>query len=152
MSRHAHPFRQIDRVLSMAGDRCTAVKLVGGGEVLRDEAGRPGVYPPALVVEALAQAALPLAGGAGAGKSVAADAPPGMIVAMDRVRLHRPVVAGDRLVLTAVIAARLGGLVRVESRAEVAGKIVAEGEFTIVTGPGRSGAGPSEDGPGGDPA
>jgi 3-oxoacyl-[acyl-carrier-protein] synthase II len=154
MVTHSHPFRLIDRVVSAGPDRCKAVKMVTSDEVLLDEAGRPGVYPPALVVEALAQAALPLDGGNGAGggrvagasahggaAGVAAPAR-GMIVAMDRVRLHRPVVAGDRLDLTAVIAARLGELIRVESRAEVAGTVVAEGEFTIATAPDAPGGGP----------
>lgn len=158
-SSHAHPFRQIDRPGAAGPDRCVSTKLVGADEVLRDD-GDPGVYPPVLVVEALAQAALPLAGAGGGSGAAGGPAPrsivprrraprrtaprdtspaaiegiPGMIVAMDRVRLHRRVRAGDRLSLTAVVVARLGGLIRVASRAEVEGTVVAEGEFTFATG------------------
>jgi 3-hydroxymyristoyl/3-hydroxydecanoyl-(acyl carrier protein) dehydratase len=151
MASHGHPFRQVDRAGapgSAGADRSVAIRAVSAGEVLRDDA-IPGVLPPALVVETLAQAALPLAwaGGrgatAGAGPAPRAGEPgddssaaafPGMIVAMDRVRLHRPIRAGDVMKTTAAVTARLGDLIRVECRAEVDGIVVAEGEFTFAAG------------------
>ncbi|MGH9748984.1 MAG: 3-hydroxyacyl-ACP dehydratase FabZ [Candidatus Polarisedimenticolia bacterium] len=122
-ARHAHPFRLIDRVIEAGGACCTAFKAITTGEHPGPEGENTGDYPAALVVEALAQAALPLAGGA-----------TGVLVGMDRVRLHRPVVPGDTLTITATVSMRLGGLVRVASRAEVAGVLVAEGEFTMSEG------------------
>jgi 3-hydroxymyristoyl/3-hydroxydecanoyl-(acyl carrier protein) dehydratase len=151
---HAFPLRLIDRVLEVGVDRCTVIKVVTTGEALQDgrcDPGRP--YPSSLLVEALAQAALPLVPAAlplarSALLLVPADAPPappdvpappGLIVAMDGVRIHRPVRAGDRLRISAEITARIGGMIRIRSRAETVGgegpgSLVAEGEFTIAMG------------------
>ncbi len=134
---HRAPFRFIDRVLSRDGSRCVALKLASVGEALQDRGGRatpasPGepasdaapAYPAALVLEALAQAAAPLADEAG------------VIVAIRDARVLGSVRVGDRLRITAEITARFAGMIRVRSRAEVDGRVVAEGEFTIaVDGP-----------------
>ncbi|MBI4169675.1 MAG: hypothetical protein HY510_07035 [Acidobacteria bacterium] len=150
---HAFPFRLVDRVLEVGRDRCTVIKVITAGEALQDGREAPGgPYPSSLLVEALAQAALPLVPAAvplarSALPLVRADAPPapaevpgpGVVVAMDGVRVHRPVRAGDRLRISAAITARLGGMIRVHSRAETVGgedpgSLVAEGEFTIAAG------------------
>lgn len=136
------------------------IKVITAGEALQDGREAPGgPYPSSLLVEALAQAALPLTQAAlplvpaavplarSALPLVRADAPPapaevpgpGVVVAMDGVRVHRPVRAGDRLRISAAITARLGGMIRVHSRAETVGgedpgSLVAEGEFTIAAG------------------
>jgi 3-hydroxymyristoyl/3-hydroxydecanoyl-(acyl carrier protein) dehydratase len=145
--------RLVDRVLEIGGDRCTVIKIISAGEALQDgrqEADRP--YPSSLLVEVMAQAALPLVPAAlrlarSALLSASADAPrmppdvpapPGLVVAMDGVRIHRPARAGDRLRISAEITARLGGMIRIRSRAvtdggEKPGSLVAEGEFTIAT-------------------
>ncbi len=126
---HAHPFRMIDRVLERGPDRCTVVKAVTAGELAPDAAAMPGDgYPPWLVLEALSQAALPLAG------SAAGAGGPGVIAAIQGARVLRPVRPGERLTITASITARLGGMIRVSSRACVGEEPVAEGEFTIATG------------------
>jgi len=153
---HRAPFRFIDRVLSRAGSRCVAVKLVSAGEVLQDRNGlatpaSPGesasaaapAYPAALVLEALAQAAVPLADevraiGPRASRARASRARDdaatvaGVIVAIRDARVLGSVRAGDRLRITAEITARFAGMIRVRSRAEVDGRAVAEGEFTIA--------------------
>jgi len=158
---HRAPFRFIDRVLSRAGSRCVAVKLVSAGEVLQDRNGlatpaSPGesasaaapAYPATLVLEALAQAAVPLADeiraigpresrtraprvGASRARDDAATVA-GVIVAIRDARVLGSVRAGDRLRITAEITARFAGMIRVRSRAEVDGRAVAEGEFTIA--------------------
>lgn len=137
---HAFPLRLFDRVLDVGGDRCTVIKVVTTGEALQDgrrEPDRP--YPSSLLVEALAQAALPLVPADAPPAPPDVPAPPGLIVAMDGVRIHRPARAGDRLRISAEITARMGGMIRVRSRAETVGgeepgRLVAEGEFTIATG------------------
>jgi 3-hydroxymyristoyl/3-hydroxydecanoyl-(acyl carrier protein) dehydratase len=157
---HRAPFRFIDRVLSRDGTRCVALKLASVGEALQDRSGRatpasPGesasvaapAYPAALVLEALAQAAVPLAdeeraigprasrAGASRARHDAATAT-GVIVGIRDARVLGSVRVGDRLRITAEITARFAGMIRVRSRAEVDGRAVAEGEFTIaVDGP-----------------
>ena len=148
---HGHPLRQVDRVLSKSADRCAILKVLAGDEVLLDRRGRSGTgYPPALLVEALAQAGLPLSTAVATDAGPAADpAPegPGLIVAMDGVRIHRVVRPGDRLRIDATLIARLGTMIRVRSRAVLEdatgapGALVAEGEFTLAAGPLPSGGG-----------
>lgn len=127
---HSHPFRYFDRLVERGRDHCTVLKLISGDETLQDGRGRsPRPCPAALVVEALAQAALPLAEGGAGGET-----PPGLLVGMDEVRVHRDVWPGDRLLIRAEIVGRLGGMIRVRSEAEVEGVLVAEGELTIAAG------------------
>jgi 3-hydroxymyristoyl/3-hydroxydecanoyl-(acyl carrier protein) dehydratase len=137
---HAHPFRMIDRVLERGEDRCLAVKLVTADEVLQDGRANPGPpYPSSLVIEAMAQAAIPLAAGAAppGGSPAPSAGPRGVIVAIDGVRVHRQVLPGERLRISAAIVARFGGMIRIAGRAAAEREgaeagVVAEGEFTVA--------------------
>jgi 3-hydroxymyristoyl/3-hydroxydecanoyl-(acyl carrier protein) dehydratase len=138
---HAHPFRMIDVVLELEHELCTTIKGVTTDEVVRD---RPeatgGGYPFALLLEAMAQAAIPLAGIPDKDQPHASDRLPpcgGRLVGIDDARLLRPARTGDRLLITASITGRFGALIRVRSVAELATSppnkaIVAEAEFTIA--------------------
>lgn len=151
---HAHPFRMIDVVLELDHGLCTTVRLATAGEVVRDDPASGAGYPFSLLLEAMAQAAIPLAGeegaghhgeGAGTPAPGGAGAPPpgaasprgGALAGIDAARLLRPVHYGDRLLITASIAGQFGNMIRVRTRAERADEppgeaIVAEGEFTIA--------------------
>jgi 3-hydroxymyristoyl/3-hydroxydecanoyl-(acyl carrier protein) dehydratase len=149
-ARHAWPFRMIDRVAGRQDELCTVVKLLSADETLaRPEPGAgPGRSPSFLLIEALVQAALPLAsegpggdaagGEAGDGGDAGDGAGPGMLVAIHSARILRSANPGDVLTITATVTARLGGMIRVASRAELRGEpgVIAEGEFTIATGGG----------------
>ena len=138
---HAHPFRMIDMILELDRERCTTIKAVTGDEVVRDDPGASaGGYPFSLLLEAMAQAAVPLAGLDDEDHPHPSGRPPrpnGMIVGIDGARLLRPVRPGDRILITAAIVGRHGDMIRVRSVAEVAESaagqaVVAEGEFTIA--------------------
>lgn len=137
---HAHPFRMIDVVLELDHGLCTTIKAVTTDEVVRDDPrARGGDYPFSLLLEAMAQAAIPLAETEGEDHPHAAESArsAGMLVAIDGARLHRPVEPGDRLLITASVVGSLGHMIRVRSVAEIAGTppggaVVAEGEFTIA--------------------
>jgi 3-hydroxymyristoyl/3-hydroxydecanoyl-(acyl carrier protein) dehydratase len=152
-ARHAWPFQMIDRVAARQDEICTVVKLLSADETLaRAEPGAdPGRMPSFLLIEALVQAALPLAaaaprgpasgnagnGGDAAGAGAAANgAGTGMLVAIHSARILRSANPGDVLTITAAVTARLGAMIRVASRAVLRGEngAVAEGEFTIATG------------------
>ncbi len=151
--RHSHPFRFFDRVLESGRDACAVIKLVSAGEATQDGREAPErPYAAALVLEAMAQAALPLAGaedtaapgedppdgGAVEGGAAApSGGPPGMIVGLDEVRFHLPIRPGDRLLVRAQVVGRLGTMIRVRSEAWVDDELAAEGELTIATGRGR---------------
>ena len=138
---HAHPFRMIDTILELDRERCTTIKALSGDEVVRDDPGASaGGYPFSLLLEAMAQAAVPLAGLDDEDHphvSGRPTRPNGMIVGIDGARLLKPVRPGDRILITAAIVGRHGDMIRVRSVAEVAESVpgegvVAEGEFTIA--------------------
>jgi len=124
----------VDRVLERGEDRCLVVKAVTADEVLQDGRAIPGrPWPSALVIEAMAQAALPLAGPPGS------PAGPGVIVAMDGVRVHRQVRPGERLRISSAVITRFGGMIRIACRAVSVDdgteeSVVAEGQFTLALG------------------
>jgi 3-hydroxymyristoyl/3-hydroxydecanoyl-(acyl carrier protein) dehydratase len=137
----------IDVVLELDHGLCTTVRLATAGEVVRDDPASDAGYPFSLLLEAMAQAAIPLAGEEGAGHhGEGAGAPPpggaasprgGALAGIDAARLLRPVHYGDRLLITASIVGQFGNMIRVRTRAERADEppgeaIVAEGEFTIA--------------------
>ena len=137
---HSHPFRMIDTILTLDRERCTIIKALCGDETLRLPPGAlGGDYPFSLLLEAMAQAAVPLAGLADE-ESPRGSEPPqpkGLIVGIDGARLLRTARPGDRLLITASIVGRFGGMIRVRSTAEIAGSapgqgLIAEGEFTIA--------------------
>ncbi len=138
---HAHPFRMIDVVLELDRERCTTIKSVTTDEGVRNgpNASEAG-YPFSLLLEAMVQAAVPLAGLQEEEHPHAkerAPRPGGMLVGIDGARLLRPARPGDRLLITATVTGRFGSMIRVRSVAEVAGSspgqaIVAEGEFSIA--------------------
>jgi 3-hydroxymyristoyl/3-hydroxydecanoyl-(acyl carrier protein) dehydratase len=153
----------IDCLLVRGSRECTVRKVITCDETLPRAGGAlaPGWYPESLVIEAMVQAALPLMGEPERGAPVretgdrlpeagSVGGVPGLLAAMDGVRFHRRVAPGDVLRITTSIWTRLGGLVRVTSRVvlEDGGDPVAEGEFTISTGP-IGPAAPRPDGPGG---
>ena len=137
---HSHPFRMIDVVLELEHGICTSIKAVTTDEVVRDDPRTSeGGYPFSLLLEAMAQAAIPLAETQGEEDPHAVEMPRrvGMIVGIDGARLLRQVGPGDRLLITASVAGTLGSMIRVRSVAELAGSppggaVVAEGEFTIA--------------------
>jgi len=127
----------IDVVLELDHGISTAIKAVTTDEVVRDDPR--GGYPFSLLLEAMAQAAIPLAETQSEDHAHASETPrgAGMIVGIDGGRLLRRVGPGDRLLITASVTGILGNMIRVRSVAELAGSppggaVVAEGEFTIA--------------------
>jgi 3-hydroxymyristoyl/3-hydroxydecanoyl-(acyl carrier protein) dehydratase len=138
---HAHPFRMIDLVLELDRERCSTIKTLTTDERVRDgPAASEAGYPFSLLLEAMVQAAVPLAGLQDEEHAHAVERPSrpsGMLVGIDGARLLRIARPGDRLLITATVTARLGEMIRVRSVAELAGSgpgeaIVAEGEFSIA--------------------
>ena len=55
-----------------------------------------------------------------------------VLAAIDKVRFREVVKPGDQLMITATVRASRSGLVKVGAQAEVADKVVAQGELTFV--------------------
>lgn len=130
---HRYPFLLVDRVVELELNK----KLVGYKNVTANEEffnghfpGLP-VMPGVLILEALAQACAILAF-----KSTGYDPKDYVIYLMgiDGARFRKPVVPGDKLVLTAEVVKAKSVVWKQRGVATVDGQVVAEGEFlaTIV--------------------
>lgn len=116
---HAFPFRLVERTGESEGVGHSVVLTSANGAV------RPGEpWPVTLVAEALAQSILLLA-----------SPPQGAflrLVALDAVRLLRPVEVGDRLEIEVEEAGVFGSLRRFSCRALCGGALAATAEVTVV--------------------
>ncbi len=115
---HAFPFRLVERVEVGPRGRLGVALSTANGVLTAD---RP--WPVTLVAEALAQAIL----------VVVRPANPSTLrlVALDGVKLHKPVVAGDRLDVEVEELGAFGGLRRFACRGLQGGTLAAEAEVTV---------------------
>jgi 3-hydroxyacyl-[acyl-carrier-protein] dehydratase len=131
MLPHRYPMLLVDRVEDMvAGVSARGIKAVSINEPFfaGHFPGRP-IMPGVLIVEALAQTAGVLAmhslGAEGLGKLV-------YFMAIEQAKFRLPVEPGCLLELKVRFAQNRGRISKFEGRAEVAGKLVAEANFTAM--------------------
>ena len=129
---HRYPFSLVDRIIEyVPGKRAVGIKNVTINEphFQGHFPGRP-IMPGVLIVEAMAQVG-------GIVLTQMPDIEKGlfMFAGIDKVRFRRPVVPGDRLIMTVellwVKQRRFG---KMQARAEVDGQLASEGElmFSLV--------------------
>lgn len=129
---HRYPFSLVDRIIEYIPEK----RAVGIKNVTFNEPhfqghfpGRP-IMPGVLIVEAMAQV-----GGVVLTQMTDIQGGLFMFAGIDKVRFRRPVVPGDQLVMTVELLCikrrRFGWM---QGRAEVDGRLVAEGElmFSLV--------------------
>lgn len=123
---HRYPFVLVDRVVSYeVGKEITAIK-----NVTINEPFFPGhfpyhpVMPGVLIIEAMAQAAGVL--GFKSQEKLPAEGYLYYFVGADNVRLKRPVVPGDQLVLEAEILTARRGIYKFQCTASVDGELACE--------------------------
>jgi UDP-3-O-[3-hydroxymyristoyl] N-acetylglucosamine deacetylase / 3-hydroxyacyl-[acyl-carrier-protein] dehydratase len=126
---HRYPFLLVDRVLELEpGRRVRALKNVSCNEPFFQGhwPGRP-TMPGVLILEALAQAA---------GILIAQWADPAehtaLIAAIDRVKLRRPVVPGDQLLLDVVDLRTKGKMAELQGVAHVGDQVAVEAKFRFA--------------------
>ncbi len=132
MLPHRYPFALVDRIIDyIPGKQATGIKNVTFNEphFQGHFPGRP-IMPGVLIVEAMAQVG-------GVVLTQMPDIEHGlcMFAGIDKVRFRRPVVPGDRLVMTVeLLSIKRRRFGKMQGRAEVDGKLVTEGElmFSIV--------------------
>jgi beta-hydroxyacyl-ACP dehydratase FabZ len=126
---HRYPFLLVDRVLELESER----RAVGIKNVTVNEEffqghfpGQP-VMPGVLIVEAMAQLAgvLLLSNPERTGQLA-------FLLSLDRVKFRKTVEPGDQLLMEASVRKLRSKLVQVETRARVAGQIVAEAEIRFM--------------------
>lgn len=124
---HRYPFLLVDRVIAFEpGVRAVGIKNVTINEphFQGHFPGRP-LMPGALLIEAMAQV-----GGIVCGQLPVASGRIPLLVGVEKARFRRQVVPGDQVVITADtlrVRQKRFGIMR--TRAEVAGKLVAEAEI-----------------------
>lgn len=128
---HRYPFALVDRITEyVPGERAVGIKNVTFNEphFQGHFPGRP-IMPGVLIVEAMAQV----------GGIVLMQLPEVsglcMFAGINRVKFRRPVVPGDQLLITTtLLAVKRSRFGKMQSRAEVEGQLVCEGElmFSIV--------------------
>lgn len=128
---HRYPFLLIDRIIDyVPGKSAIGIKNVTINEPFFQGhfPGRP-IMPGVLIVEAMAQV-----GGIVLTQLPESQGQLSLFAGIDKVRFRRPVVPGDQLVLTAEILNVRKRFGKMQTRAEVNGQLVSEGElmFSLV--------------------
>lgn len=128
---HRYPFLLVDRVIEEdPGKWLKAYKNVTINEPFF-QGHFPGlpVMPGVLILEALAQA-----GGLMIVGNMDRDLTNKVFLfsGMDKVKFRRPVVPGDQLVLNVEYTKHKMNIYRMRGRAEVDGKVAAQGEFSAA--------------------
>ena len=120
---HRYPMLLVDRILEISKQRVVGIKNVTANEpFFQGHFPDYPIMPGVLVVEAMAQC-----GGVLALRSMSdRDRKVVLFAAIDSCRFRAPVTPGDQLRLELDILRRRGGVIRMQGRAFVADRLVAE--------------------------
>ncbi|NDJ19424.1 3-hydroxyacyl-ACP dehydratase FabZ [Myxacorys almedinensis] len=126
---HRYPFLLVDRVIEyIPGKRAVGIKNVSFNEPYFQGhfPGKP-IMPGVLIVEAMAQV-----GGVVLTQMLESEGSLFLFAGIDKVRFRRQVVPGDQLVMTVdLLRVKQRRFGKMQGRAEVNGKLVAEGELVF---------------------
>lgn len=129
---HRYPFLLVDRVIEyIPGERAIGIKNVTTNEPQFQGhfPGRP-IMPGVLIVEAMAQV-----GGIVLTQMLDSSENLFLFAGMNKVRFRRQVIPGDQLVMTVeLICVKQRRFAKMQARAEVDRKLVAEGELSFSLG------------------
>ncbi len=129
LMRHRYPMLMVDRVVEIEGDRrAVGVKNVSVNEPFFQGhyPGRP-IMPGVLVVEAMAQLS-----GLLLSRVLEHTGRIAILLALDRVKLRRPVHPGDQLIMEAEAVHAQTRTANVKCRAFVAGQLAAEAQIKFM--------------------
>ena len=126
MLPHRFPFLMLDRVLEFVShEKIVVLKNVTINEPFFQGhfPGKP-IMPGVLIIEALAQA-----GGLLVCASAGASPQAVYFLGMDKVKFRRAVYPGDQLILHVKLGRTRGNVSKMQGKATVDGKVVAQGEL-----------------------
>ena len=125
---HRYPFLLVDRVLSREAHKIVALKNVSSNEPFF-QGHWPGlpIMPGVLIVEALAQS-----GGLLIAPKIQAEGMVALIASIDGVKLRRPVVPGDQLVMTVEAVRVRSRTAEIHGQARVGEQLAAEAKVRFV--------------------
>lgn len=127
---HRYPFLLVDRIEVLdEGKRVEGVKRVTGAEWFGEAGGTPhAAMPNMLVVEALAQTSAALL----LGLVDSTEGVVGYFAAIECVKLRKPALAGDTLLLGVELTSFRRGVAHLQGLATVAGRRVVSARFTTI--------------------
>jgi UDP-3-O-[3-hydroxymyristoyl] N-acetylglucosamine deacetylase / 3-hydroxyacyl-[acyl-carrier-protein] dehydratase len=128
MLPHRYPFLLVDRVLSIEGNRCVALKNVSFNEPYFQGhfPGHP-IMPGVLQLEAIAQVA-----GIFMIKAQEAENQIAYFMAANNVKWRKPVVPGDVLIIEVEMTKSRGKIGKASGVCKVNGEVVSEAEVTFM--------------------
>lgn len=136
---HRPPFLLIDRVLSWGPKEVVALKNVTMNEpYFAGHFPAAPIVPGVLLAESMAQASAFIEPEAEPESAVTPGAPAGEAIGDKAfltgmtIRLHRPAVPGDQLVITVTLLKRLGDLSRFKGLIHVNRQEVATADFSVA--------------------
>lgn len=128
---HRYPFLFVDRIIEFEpGKKAVGIKNVTGNEnYFQGHFSDRPIMPGVLIVEAMAQV-----GGIIIMQMEIASGRLAVLSGLNNVRFRNIVVPGDQLILTSEVIVFKSKLGKIQAKAEVNGKVVAEGEilFSLV--------------------
>jgi UDP-3-O-[3-hydroxymyristoyl] N-acetylglucosamine deacetylase / 3-hydroxyacyl-[acyl-carrier-protein] dehydratase len=125
---HRYPFLMVDRVLTLEGGRCVALKNVTIGESYF-QGHFPGapIMPGVLQLEAIAQVA-----GIMMILHIEAQGQLAYFMAADNVKWRKPVVPGDALIIEVEMMKIRGKIGKAKGVCKVNGEVVSEADVTFM--------------------
>ncbi len=128
---HRYPFLMIDRMVNIVpGEGAVGIKnITANEEVFQGHFPEEPVFPGVLIVEAMAQSAATYAAYT---EEVDTDNKIILFMGVDKAKFRRPVVPGDQLELHVKINQKRPPVWRFSGVGIVAGKKVAEAEFSAM--------------------
>ncbi|MFH1157159.1 MAG: 3-hydroxyacyl-ACP dehydratase FabZ [Pseudomonadota bacterium] len=126
---HRYPFLLIDRVIKRSPGNCQVLKNVTVNEpFFNGHFPEQSIMPGALITEAMAQATA-FVGLEDEGEETVMKKG---FVTMTQIKLQRPVIPGDQLVISAVRVKRFMDQIKFKCSASVDGELVASGDINVA--------------------
>lgn len=127
---HRYPFLMIDRVLERSPNEAVALKNITINEpYFQGHFPAEPIVPGVLIGESMAQTAAFIGG---SGEEDAESMGDKAFMTGINLKIDKPVVPGDQLVIKARLIKRLGKLLKISAHASVGKAVVATAEITVA--------------------
>jgi len=128
---HRYPFLMVDRIIAQSPGECIGIKNVTYNEpCFLGHFPSLSIMPGVLITEAMVQTAAFIVDPFNEERSQG-DIKRIFLTSMN-VKLHAPVIPGDRMMIKARLMKTLGSLTKFRGEVTVDGELVAEGEFGVA--------------------